>query len=296
MSQSTTSGRADVLDHLAVVSAAPDALYSTYERLGFTMSPVARHSGSATPGGPVELWGIGNRCAMFADGGYLELMAIFDQSLYCRGFPERLERYAGLHIVAFECADADSAAAALRACDVPVLGVGHLERPVDTPEGERVAKFSLVRVEPGLTPECHFNILQHHTPEFLWQPALTEHANGARQLLSVEFCVDDPAASAARFARLLDATPETVGGMQILRLRRGLVAFMTPGQLADGPFGAPPPSVPFVASFGVHAPDLGRVQGVLDANGVDHERHPGSIIVRPEAAMGAMITFEEAIS
>ncbi len=68
------------LDHLAVVNREMGVLEEAYTRLGFLLTPVSRHSGSLTAGGPVEPMGSGNRCAMFK-AGYLELLAIVDASL-----------------------------------------------------------------------------------------------------------------------------------------------------------------------------------------------------------------------
>lgn len=283
---------ADVLDHVAVVSSRPAHLFDCYEKMGFTLSPETRHSGSVRPGGPTEPLGTGNRCAMFAEGGYLELLAVFDPTLHCRGFPERLARYEGLHILAFECADAVLAAAALRNGGIAVQGIGHLERSVDTPDGPRSAQFSLVRIDPGLTPECHFNILQHRTPEVLWQAGLVEHRNGARQLLSASICVEKPASAAARFEHLLDARIERVGDIYRLSLRRGHVDFITPERLSAAGYQGDPPSLPFVSSFSVLTPDLSRVEALLEDNGLPYDKQSDAIMVPPQAAMGASVSFQ----
>ena len=285
-------GLADVLDHVAVVSSRPAPLFDCYEKMGFTLSPETRHSGSVRPGGPTEPLGTGNRCAMFAEGGYLELLAVFDPTLHCRGFPERLERYEGLHILAFECTDASLAAAALRDGGTAVQGIGHLERSVDTPDGPRSAQFSLVRIDPGLTPECHFNILQHHTPDVLWQTALVEHSNGARRLLSVTVCVEEPASAAARFEHLLDARVERVRQLYRLSLRRGHVDFIRPEQLSDAGYHGKLPSLPFVSSFSVLTPDLSRVEALLGASGLPHDKQSDAVMVPPQAPMGAAVWFE----
>ncbi len=291
---STTARRdlANVLDHVAVVSSRPAALFDCYERMGFTLSPETRHAGSVRPGGPTEPLGTGNRCAMFAEGGYLELLAVFDPTLHCRGFPERLERYEGLHILAFECADAVLAAAALRTGGIAVQGIGHLERNVDTPDGLRSARFSLVRIDPGLTPECHFNILQHWTPEVLWQAELVEHGNGARRLLSATVCVEAPAAAAARFEHLLDARIERLGDTYRLSLRRGHIDFVRPERLSAAGYQGTPPGLPFISSFSVLAPDLSRVEALLEANGLPYDKQGDAITVPPQAAMGAAVSFE----
>ncbi len=294
--QCPSDGRADVLDHVAVVSSFPDRLFEAYQSMGFTLSPATRHSGSVRPGGSTEPWGIGNRCAMFADGGYLELLAVFDRDLFCRGFPERLQHYEGLHILAFECADAEIAAASLRKDSVNVQGIGHLERTVDTPNGPAPVQFSLVRIDPALTPECHFNILQHRTPENLWQPPLVEHANGARQLLSVTVCTEEPGPAAARFQSLLDSQVQQMDQIYRLSLRRGYVNFIGPEQLPEAGCVGAPPSLPFVSSFSVLTPDLSQVEAILETNNLPYEKHGTTISVPPEAAMGAAVLFEGAFT
>ena len=68
------------LDHVGVAVNDLDVGREVYERLGFTLTPRSIHSGSKTPGGPVEPWGSGNHCAMFRDG-YLELIGLTDPDL-----------------------------------------------------------------------------------------------------------------------------------------------------------------------------------------------------------------------
>ena len=77
------------LDHVGVGARDLAPLAAAYERLGFTLTPVARHRGKAT----------GNRCVMLQHG-YLELIALIDPSIPDNGCHAQLERYAGLHIIA----------------------------------------------------------------------------------------------------------------------------------------------------------------------------------------------------
>ena len=59
------------LDHVGVAVKSLDRGRDAYAKLGFTLAARSIHSGSRVPGGPVELWGSGNHCAMFREG-YLE--------------------------------------------------------------------------------------------------------------------------------------------------------------------------------------------------------------------------------
>ena len=44
------SGFVETLDHVAVVSDRPETLFSSYERLGFQLTPLTQHSGAVKPG------------------------------------------------------------------------------------------------------------------------------------------------------------------------------------------------------------------------------------------------------
>jgi len=278
------------LDHVAVVSDRPDALFEAYGQLGFQLTPLARHAGAIRPGEDPVPWGIGNRCAMFR-GGYLELLAVLDGDLYCRGFPERLDRYEGLHIVAFECADADATAAELRDRGVALDGVGRLERRIDTPDGDGLARFSLVRLRPEETPECHLNILRHHTPELLWQQRYLDHPNGAESLLGTTLCVEDPAAIAGRYARFLGVAPAADGSRHRFELPRGRFDIVAPDDLrADT--GQTAPVLPFVANMTLGSGDLSRTRDWLLGQGVAFDEQGGRLLTDPADGLGAMCIFE----
>ena len=65
---------AAAIDHAGVAARDLAPLAAAYERLGFTLTPVVQQSGRRAPGGPVEPFGTGNRCALFSHG-YVELIA-----------------------------------------------------------------------------------------------------------------------------------------------------------------------------------------------------------------------------
>jgi len=55
------------LDHVALCARDLAPLVAAYERLGFALSPLSRQSGPRAPGGPVETFGSGNRCAFLKE-------------------------------------------------------------------------------------------------------------------------------------------------------------------------------------------------------------------------------------
>ena len=82
------------LDHVGVVTRDLVALAGRYERLGFTLAPLARQSDGR----------IGNRCVML-HGAYIELLAVVDPSARSATLDRFLARYAGIHILAFAIDD-----------------------------------------------------------------------------------------------------------------------------------------------------------------------------------------------
>ena len=124
------SAAADALDHVGIAATDLGALAADWEKLGFCLTPLARHSGRRTPDGPVVPFGTGNRCVMLREG-YLELIAIVDPGAFSNTLDRFLARYAGIHILALSIEDEDANLARLRRAGIEIPGVAYLERPVD---------------------------------------------------------------------------------------------------------------------------------------------------------------------
>lgn len=218
------------LDHTGLVMRDLDAARQAYERLGFRLSARSMHAGSVTPGGPVVPWGSGNHCAMFRHG-YLELLGLVDPTLHSTA-KRMIDRYEGLHIVAMDCPDADAAYRELQARDIPCAAPMALERdaafgPQD--EQTRRARFRNINLDTEQYPEARFIVIEHGTRDVLWQPHLLSHPNGAQGLAAMYFCPPDPAATLARFERLL-GKPAAHGPAHRFALGRG--AFWVLGEQA----------------------------------------------------------------
>ena len=160
------------LDHVGVGARELAPLAAAYQRLGFTLTPVARHRGKAT----------GNRCIMLQHG-YLELIALLDPAIPDR-LQQQLGRYAGLHIIALGIADSAATLQRLRQSGLDLPGVAPLERPVDDadPDGLQ-ARFERIPLPDA--PEGTIQLIKHLTPEAIWQERFTTHANAAVSLEEV---------------------------------------------------------------------------------------------------------------
>ncbi len=267
------------LDHVAIGGPALPALVAAYERLGFTLTPLARHRGLAT----------GNRCIMLRQG-YLELIALVAPSAPAEGFDAILARYDGLHIVALGIDDAAATLDRLRRAGLDVPGIAPLARPVDDadPDGAQ-ARFERLPLPDA--PEGRIQLIRHLTREAIWQDRFMAHPNNAVALEEVVLAVPAPAETAARFSRLagLPVTPDPAGGFA-LALPHGRVRIVPPEAVARIFPGVAPPAVPSIVGIALRTSDgCAALRGRLD--GVAHAGLDAGVLVLPSAACGAAIAF-----
>jgi hypothetical protein len=287
------------LDHVGVAARDLVPLAAAYERLGFTLTPVARQSGRRAPDSPVEPYGTGNRCAFFLHG-YIELIAILDPARFDNGLGAWLSRYAGPHIIALAMGDEAANLDRLRRGGVDIPGVAYLERPVEP--GGPVARFARLPLPDA--PEGRLQLIRHLTPELVWQDRWMEHANGAVALEGVVLAAAEPAETAARLSRLagLPVRPDPLGGFRMALPGAAGAAGPRSPAMPTALRVLPPNAVPRVFP-GVAPPALPSVVGmtVRTADGAASARRalaglpiaeaPDGPMVPPELAGGAALVF-----
>ncbi len=285
------------LDHVGVAARDLPPLVEAYQKLGFSLSPIAQQSGRRRPDLPVEQYGSGNRCA-FLKHGYVELIAILDPALYDNGIGGWLTRYTGLHIVALAMAEEQANLERLRRAGIDIPGVAWLERPVEA--GGPIAKFA--RLPLPEAPEGRVQLIRHLTPELVWQPRWMDHANKAEALEAVVLVTDTPAESAARFSRLagLPVQPDPAGGfVLVLPGQAGCAGPQSPQmetrvRILDGAGlrqalpGVPAPALPGFAGMVIRTSDGAAAARALIGGA---EAVPGGLLVPPALAGGAAILF-----
>jgi len=279
------------LDHVGIAGVDLTALASSFERLGFALTPLARHSGRRTPEGPVVSFGTGNRCAILRDG-YLELIAVVDPEAFTQSLEFSLARYAGLHIVALGMDDEEANLARMRAAGVDIPGIAYLERPVDDaePSGPQAGFARLILPD---APEGRIFLIRHLTPELIWQERFLSHPNRAVALVEVVLVSAAPAETAARFSRLagLPVSPDEAGGFAV-PLPRGRVRMLAAEALPHLFPGVAIPSLPFIAGIVIATEDGNEAIGrLLAERRIPHRALPSGLLVDPAAAGGAAILF-----
>ena len=267
----TVPASALVLDHVGVIARDLDAGARCWERLGFTLSPLSRQRGAVPGAANVQPWASANRCAVF-EKGYLELIGIVDSVAY-NPWRRFIERFEGIHLTALRCEDADRAYARLRSTtflDAPIAR----ERKLEYRGAEHTMRFRNIFSRDAECPEGRYIVIEHQTPELLWQPELMGHENGAVGLEEVIIVADDPRVAAR--AQALDGVPKLMGAAQ----------FST-----KFGFSAPDPSF---AAITVSFRDLGRAIGLLRSRGLVVRQKGSTAWLDPGHTNGFIMCLVEA--
>lgn len=218
------------LDHLAHFVPDLGAAARVFESLGFEVTPEAAHRAQ---GGPA---GTSNRCVMLEEG-YIELLAPAMDTPNAQRVRERMKLFVGVHLACFGTPDAAADYGRLAAHDFEPEPLVNLERTV---EGGALARFNVIHVPPRKMPEGRVQYVEQLTPEHVWQE---RYVNGGVALRAVYVVAEDPAQTAARWARFGGLLPRPEDGLVRLDTARGRVVIGTRRNLATlllGEVPAPP--------------------------------------------------------
>jgi Glyoxalase-like domain len=273
------------LDHVAHFVADADAAARALAQAGFTTTPESIQVNPDPGGGPPRPTGTGNVTAMF-DRGYIEFLFKTADTPLANEFDKAMARYRGLHLVAFAVTDAAATHARLATAGFAPQPAVDMQRPVETPDGNGVAAFSIVRLQPGEMPEGRIQALTHRTEDTVWQERWLAHRNGATGLIDVAIVEPDVAEAAARFARFLGRPAAFDRFGQNITLDRGRVQFMSSLMLAENLPGLEIPALPFICAYGIAVRSLAATAACLDTGGIAFTRLDGCLVAAFPAPLG----------
>jgi catechol 2,3-dioxygenase-like lactoylglutathione lyase family enzyme len=255
------------IDHVVIAVRDLDRAEAQYRRLGFALTPRGHH---------VKL-GSYNHCAMFAED-YLELLG--------QGTPARpaLERFLrmreGIAGVALRTSDARQTFARLRKLGLKPAEPVDFGRPVDTPDGEREARFTTTELDNDMTAGIRVFFCEHKTPDLVWLPRFLEQPNGVTGLAGLTV-VDAGASFATAFERALG---EASGALEYLGPAEASDRFAGDPILALAP--------PYVAAVRFRVRDRDATARFLRGSGVPTRNGPKGVLqVSSRDAMGAVLEF-----
>ena len=279
------SGSDIFLDHVGHFVTDVEAARLALEQAGFAPTPVSIQVNPDPAGGAPRPTGTGNVCAMLGQG-YIEVLFKTADTPLGRQLDAGLARYSGLHLAAFAVADSAREHARLTAAGFRMQPLVDMRRPVGTADGEGVAAFSVVRVEPDVFPEGRIQILRHLTEDTVWQPRWLGHPNTASGLAALTIAVADVAEAADRFSRFLARPAERRGEGARIVLDRGVLGLTSAEELARQWPKLCVPSLPFLAVATIEVASLAAAEGVLARAGLPATRRETTLEVPFPPALG----------
>jgi hypothetical protein len=165
-----------LLDHAIVLVRDLPAAEATLVQAGFTLGRAGAHPGLGTH----------NRVVLFAEGPYLELLAVQRSDAANAHYQAMLADAPCVLGLALASADIAATADRLARAGLSARPALQASRPVPGHGGgiERLARFSLLPLPPGALPVAFAFHCQHHDPALVWEPA-PAHPNGVQALRRV---------------------------------------------------------------------------------------------------------------
>ncbi len=281
------------LDHVVHAVRDLDAAAALYRGLGFNVGARNRHA-----------WGTHNHIVQLP-GFFVELLTVAEpEKLGSDAFSALfgtfnrlfLKEREGLSLLILESDDAAADAAEFRAAGIGVSDALHFEREGKRPDGATVkVGFSLAFVRDAKAPGIGFAVCQQHFPENFWNLAFQEHSNTASAIAAVVLAADEPGDHEdflSAFTGVRELSP-TLGGVTAAT-PRGDIAVMDPAAFRSH-FGFDAPDVSQgarLAALQFRVRDREALKAAVAAGAIASSTRLGTIVVAPEAAMGAALIFE----
>ena len=282
------------IDHLVLDVRDLEAARAAYTRLGFTLTPPARHP-FGTENSLVQL-----------QGNFLELLAIGDPAAIRPPAPGHfsfaefnrafLAKREGMSMLVFQSADARGDRREFLERGLQTYEPFDFERKAKLPDGSEVTVgFSLAFVTEPRMPDAAFFVCQQHAPQHFWKPEYQRHANGAHAVVEVTMLASDPAGYSEYFGKLVEpaAIKRGEGALEVT-LESGKLTMLDATRLAQRFPGVRLRDVlrkPYFAGYSIEVADLAAAEALLKRNGVVFIRSGERLHVAAEHAFGAMIEF-----
>ncbi|NKB56670.1 MAG: hypothetical protein GKS00_10065 [Alphaproteobacteria bacterium] len=277
------------LDHHGHFVPDMDAASAALERLGFVLTPYAAHTMRTAPDEEPKPSGTGNRCIMLRES-YIEVLCAVGDAPMAQQLPAAVDRYTGIHLMAFTTPDAEAHHARLTEAGFDMQPLVHLTREV---EGGTL-RFSVVRMLPGQMPEGRIQFLTHRTPDLLWREELMTHPNKVVSMTDVVMASGDTAEATERFQRYLGVMPNACQGGSQFTFGRGSLTILTPDALQAVLPGIAVSNLPFIGAYSLRSEDLTATKAYLTANDIAVDELSDDMFrVEPLPALGSTMIFTQ---
>ena len=273
------------LDHLVLPVAGLDAARARLTRLGFTVAPQGTH-----PFGTV------NVCVYFADGTFIEPLAVGDAETVKAAMAQENSfvlgdarfRAAigeeGFSAIVLATGDAEADHAAFVARGTSGGPMVEFSRPsLDKDGNADIASFRLAFAAPAGGADAFFFACERRKVPAIDRSALERHENGATRILAVHAEAADPAPFAAFLAGMAGGEAVLGDNFAEIALENAALVVRRNGEAAR----------PRLTGLTYGVRDLAAVAALFEAGGIVFERRASRLNVPPVRGQGAEFVFEE---
>ncbi len=282
------------LDHVGWFVADLEIAANRLKDLGFRVTRENIHMNRQQDGSSVPS-GTFNRLVTPALG-YLEFLGSSGDTPLARQHRIQLARYEGLHLMAFAASDVPSEAPRLAESGFQPLEPVDMRRMTLTANGsEAEARFSVLRVPPGIMPEGRVQWCGHFTPDLVWEKGETDQPNGVDALSGALWIVEDLDEASGRFARFVRKPIVKIAeGISGLALERGALLLATASAGLQIVPELDRNISPYGAAVMLRSQDVSKTERALRAGGVMFQKHGDYIVVPPAEALGSSMIIHAA--
>ena len=281
------------LDHIAWFVPNISHASKAFDRLGFNLTTfVAQNNLNPSGGAPIPA-GTGNRCAMLRRG-YLEILTTVDgedTTPLARQLIKSVERYTGVHLIAFTVDDTEAAHQRLSSEGFFPQKPVDLRRPIQLANGvEGEVAFTVLRVPPDCMEEGRIQILRQETPELVWREDLIARENGVSALQGILIAVFDPENAVDRFSRFTGKVANGTNGHFNIDLDRGQISIVSKKKCLELLPQIEIPALPYMAAVILESENLSKTKSFFDKEAINYTQLSDGIIrINQSDAMGATI-------
>lgn len=286
------------LDHLVLPTASLRTAGVRLTRLGFTVAPAGRHP-----------FGTENACVYFADGTFIEPLAIGDAAQANQSAAEGNVFVARDRQFRARNGDEGFSALVLATDDAEIDHAAFVQAGISA--GKRLdfsraftdasgttdtASFRLAFAAEKNAPDAFFFTCQRVNAPKVDRSALQVHENAVKRIAGVIAVSDDDPQSSGDFLSAVCGAErmEASDGQVEFPLTNGVVRCVTPDAFKQAYGQTAPESTGLrLAAVIFQAQAIAAVDAVLRANAIGHERFGGRVIVPVAAGQGAVFIFEE---
>ncbi|MDX8464310.1 VOC family protein [Mesorhizobium sp. VK23B] len=281
------------LDHLVLPTRSLDVARQRLSSLGFVVAPTGVHP-----------FGTENACVFFADGTYLEPLAVGDEKTADLAISEgnvfvardRLYRSRlgdeGFSAAVFGTADADADHARYVEAGLSAGNMLSFSRAfTDTAGKSDTASFKLAFVADRKATDAFLFACQRINAPKIDRTALQAHANGVTGIVEIVAVSDRPSSQAGLVST---AAGEDAKHSDKIELPNATLTILTPDSFASR-FGIPAGGASDLrfAAIVLSTRSAADAAHLLAANAIEHNMSGNDIVVPPAPGQGAAFIFRE---